>query len=77
MLARLPTSFLTATLSAPRLSAPFALEVANAIPDDAQGGYEVNAHSPVTGKDYTMKCRTEETYTTCTGGVAAEVHILR
>lgn len=58
-------------------SCPFALEVANAIPDDAQGGYEVNAHSPVTGNDYTMKCRTEETYTTCTGGVAAEVHILR
>ncbi|MGK2350874.1 hypothetical protein [Cutibacterium sp. V947] len=58
-------------------SCPFALEVAKVIPDDAQGEYEVNAHSPVTGKDYTMKCRTQETYTTCTGGVAAEVHILR
>ncbi|WCC80193.1 hypothetical protein O6R08_01145 [Cutibacterium equinum] len=55
----------------------FALEVADAIPSDAQGEYEVNAHSPVTGKDYTMTCKTEETYTTCTGGVAAVVHILR
>ncbi|MDO4412751.1 hypothetical protein [Cutibacterium sp.] len=58
-------------------SCPFALEVAKAIPAGEQGEYEVFAHSPVTGKDYTMKCKTEETYTTCTGGVAAVVHILR
>lgn len=58
-------------------SCPFALQVAAAIPPGAQGDYEVEAHSPVTGKDYTMKCKTQETYTVCTGGIAAEVHILR
>jgi len=26
---------------------------------------------------YTMKCETQESYTTCTGGIAAKVHILR
>lgn len=58
-------------------SCPFALEVANAIPAGAQGDYEVQAYSPVTGKTYTMKCETQESYTTCTGGIAAKVHILR
>ena len=58
-------------------SCPFALEVANAIPAGAQGDYEVQAYSPVTGKMYTMKCETQESYTTCTGGIAAKVHILR
>ena len=53
-------------------SCPFALEVANAIPAGAQGDYEVQA-----GKMYTMKCETQESYTTCTGGIAAKVHILR
>jgi hypothetical protein len=24
-----------------------------------------------------MKCETQESYTTCTGGIAAKVHILR
>ena len=58
-------------------SCPFALEVADAIPAGAQDHYEVQAHSPVTGKTYTMKCKTQKSYTICTGGVAAEVHILR
>lgn len=58
-------------------SCPFALNVAAAIPSDASGTYKVEAYSPTTGKSYVMQCVHGEQYTTCTGGVAAVVHVLR
>ncbi len=57
-------------------SCPFAIAVADAVPQNSSGTFHVVAHSPVTGKDYDMTC-VAATLTTCTGGNDAVVYIAR
>jgi len=62
----------------PNTSCPFAQEVANAYrATGASGGsVEVRAHSPVTGKDYTLTC-TGTLPTTCVAATGATVLLTR
>lgn len=55
-------------------SCEFAANVAAAIPEGSSGSFQVNAKSPVTGKDYTMSC-TKTIHTVCTGGNNATVYV--
>lgn len=60
-------------------SAPFAAEVAAVYRDHYQRTGELNgvieARSPVTGQTYSMSCRDNGSYVTCTGGNNAVVYI--
>lgn len=60
-------------------SAPFAAEVAAVYRDHYQRTGQLNgviqARSPVTGENYSMSCRDNGSYVTCTGGNNAVVYI--
>ena len=60
-------------------SEEFAVQVREAYARNFLRTHELNAtivaFSPVTGKDYTMSCRDNGQYVTCTGGVNAIVYI--
>ncbi|RLP08264.1 hypothetical protein [Propionibacterium australiense] len=57
-------------------SCQFALNVASAWERSPKGQTEtIQAHSPVTGQDYTMTCASISGYTTCSGGNDAVVYI--
>jgi len=61
--------------ASPNTSCEFARNVKESYDSAGGGNITVHAHSPVTGKNYFMKCRQSTSEDVCTGGNDASVHL--